>query len=220
MHTVPLPMHVNKEKLNELFDGKVVLTDSDSIQDLATARFIHLCNNVVPSLTVTDGRVKNWKSDIYRLSRTLAYDFIFSNNVLKLNSIPFDELDSNRVISSNTDTSPPLPEHGKWVKNLIKIISVYGAQNISISVPKTHERLFEVIPGSRACKRVLSPHSRINVVLYEGDSDVNVRSLSPSILLTNKPELWNLYKIQRYGYTFTPSHSGFYRMIERSYEIP
>lgn len=223
MHTVPLPMHSDVDNISALFKDKIVLTDSPSLMDRTSAKFYHIASQHGSGIGIVRENSKSWAADIYSLSRRLHFDFVYSDKVLKINSIPFDLADNNRVISPASDiASPPMPDHSRWVKNLIKLIGFYGASNISISAPKEYERILSLVPGNEKCSRQLSAASKINLIVYEGDTDFNsnMRVLSSTVVLANKPECLNLYKIQRYGLSFKNSHSGYYRLVERTYEIP
>ena len=207
------------------YDGTVLSVITNTLDVLEDPRFksIHLCGVYPVGTKFSDKFVRCWDSDVNIVSRYIKADYIVTNKFLDFSRVLTSYLDNMSILTTEgIDVKYPLvslPDHRRWVKNLIKLTLAFGDESVYVNCPDRLNDHVQAILGLETNFRSTTGKS-IAVILYEGREDFNPKKHKFKTVYSNRPENLDVYKLQRMGYNFKESHSGFYTMVDREYELP
>lgn len=205
-------------------DNLRVITNVRSVLANPRVKIAHYCGDLAEFTPKDDQYVKTWKASIEHLSKYIVADYIITDTPFDLTKSLFHYLDSQRILFTEEVNigypSAPLPDHRKWVRAINKLINAYGVHSLNLNCPERLLNYAKSIPGVKNDQINASDSRPIEVVLYEGATEVKPSKNNRTVLYSNMPECLDVYKLQRQGFSFEPSHAGLYVMTERKYALP
>lgn len=200
-----------------------VITDVVDVLEDPRFESVHFCGSSVVYTKHHDKFVRLWDHSVDVVSRYIKADYVISEKSLDFSRSLTSYLDDHSILTAdgvNFEYPPvPLPDHRRWVKNLTKLTLAFGPDSIHISCPDRIDSYVRAVLGSETDFK--SPTNKaISVILYEGCEGFNPKKSDFKFVYSNMPECLDIYKIQRLGYNFSASYSGFYKLGNRGYVLP